>query len=1357
LTVPVLLGVPSDYATTLNNLGYAYVDLGDFTQAEIAYRDALRIRQQVLGESNENAVSSQDNLLRLREKQRARLVSTQDLDSARKVSQEALALEEKLHSPNHWRAIDARWELRRVDRLAALSHAQRRRLEDGSQWLTQARQLDKQKQPQAGLELCRRALAVRKELLGEDHPDTALALYWMGEFQASLGDFVLAEEAIRNAAEIERKVLGEAHPEYATMLGRLGHVYANMNELVRAEACYRQALRIHQEAVGEKGRQYAGSMHNLGVFLSQSLKQHADAVDLLRRALDIRTRVLGAEHTDTATTTGWLGWVYYQDDKPAEAESLLVRAVELRRKLGEQASGYRESLHDLTAFYQSRQEFARAEARLLECLRLLNTSQAPHAPELADDRQRLVKLYDRWTQSLEQRHEFATAGRIQAKALGVIEELLGKEHWQTRTARLTLASLEMKSHFTQEQVRLLDEADSHLRSARALGKEGKPGDGLRLVLHSLETYQKLFGRAHLACCDCLLQLGQLFDQTGDYLTSESYFRQRLDILTATLGRDYPDTSSGLDAWSDVADKLARQQEQKQALTAVREIFLEQADRLKKHRGPNHWRTVDARWRLARIERLAALDPGGRQRLHEADELLRSAEDLLSQGNIQESLARVQQACDARRDLLNPDHPDYADGLELLGRVYFARSDFKRAGPVWRQARSIRLKALGEMHPDFASSLDWLGWLYFEMRDDDQAASLWVRAREIREATLAADHPLRARSLNNLWLLYSSQGNLKQAEPLYRELLAIHRQAWGEEHPEFASSLDTLARLHQSMGDQELTSPGAGFARAESLYLRAEALYQRAQLIRKKARGEQHADYARGLDRLGALYLTMGRLEQADKSLTQAIEIRKIALGEKHPEYAQSLHHLGLVRSAQGDFVRAAVLLRQAVEITRQNLELTFAVQSERQQLLLARALRTYLDAYLRLATQTVLPGDETYQYVLAWKGAVFARQQRLRLERKNPDLAEGLASLRRTAAQLASLAFAVPQQQERAAWQRRMAELTEIKEQLEGELAQKSTAFKEQQDLARLDALAMRAALPPDTLLIDYLVYEFLHVATQDPMRGTWERRLIAFVVRPEQPVLQVDLGPMVPIASLIDQARAHLVEGDVRPDNQLSNAAAELRGKIWEPLQPYLSGNTTVLVSPDGALARFPLTALPGTRPETYLLEERPIAILPVPQVLPQWHERRQSAAAAQTPISLFALGDVDFGAARSATRFPPLPGTVQELEAIQQLYRATYPRGTVSISRQAQATEAAFRELAPGKRYLHLATHGFFAPPALRSFLDDSPAAVTDVDSSSASGSLRHLSRGLPPGLLSGLALAGANEGSRSPATASRGITAS
>jgi CHAT domain-containing protein len=80
------------------------------------------------------------------------------------------------------------------------------------------------------------------------------------------------------------------------------------------------------------------------------------------------------------------------------------------------------------------------------------------------------------------------------------------------------------------------------------------------------------------------------------------------------------------------------------------------------------------------------------------------------------------------------------------------------------------------------------------------------------------------------------------------------------------------------------------------------------------------------------------------------------------------------------------------------------------------------------------------------------------------------------------------------------------------------------------------------------------------------------------------------------------------------------------------------------------------------------------------------------------------------------------------------------LQILRRGKATEAAFRRQAPKHRWLHLATHGFFAPPALRSAL----AAVDEDQSADVDADLPvdRTFAGRHPGLLSGLALAGANE---------------
>src|SRR6185436_15087486 len=94
-----------------------------------------------------------------------------------------------------------------------------------------------------------------------------------------------------------------------------------------------------------------------------------------------------------------------------------------------------------------------------------------------------------------------------------------------------------------------------------------------------------------------------------------------------------------------------------------------------------------------------------------------------------------------------------------------------------------------------------------------------------------------------------------------------------------------------------------------------------------------------------------------------------------------------------------------------------------------------------------------------------------------------------------------------------------------------------------------------------------------------------------------------------------------------------------------------------------------------------------------------RPRAATRGTPFPCAELQDV---------HFPPLPAAAREADAVLQLWRDASAANTACRTGR-DATETAFKHLAPGRRVLHLATHGFF----LKGTCDAAPADARGLGS--------------------------------------------
>jgi tetratricopeptide (TPR) repeat protein len=94
---------------------------------------------------------------------------------------------------------------------------------------------------------------------------------------------------------------------------------------------------------------------------------------------------------------------------------------------------------------------------------------------------------------------------------------------------------------------------------------------------------------------------------------------------------------------------------------------------------------------------------------------------------------------------------------------------------------------------------------------------------------------------------------------------------------------------------------------------SELLRAASSRVSRRFRAQPEVE-AEVLATLGRVFLTSGRLDEAEAHHRRALELRRAAFGERSPEVAESLHSLGWVRVQRHRLADAEPLIRQSLEL-----------------------------------------------------------------------------------------------------------------------------------------------------------------------------------------------------------------------------------------------------------------------------------------------------------------------------------------------------------------------------------------------------------------------------------------------------------
>ncbi len=740
---------------------------------------------------------------------------------------------------------------------------------------------------------------------------------------------------------------------------------------------------------------------------------------------------------------------------------------------------------------------------------------------------------------------------------------------------------------------------------------------------------------------------------------------------------------------------------------------------------------------------------------------------------------------ARTRLFPPDNLDLLGAKMNLARVMFRLGDFAGARELNEAVVEVWTRLLPPDNPDLLTAKMNLGATMFKLGDLAGARELLEAVHETRARLLPPDHHDLLDARLNLALTRFALGDLVGARELEEGVLEARTRLLPRDHPDLLAAKANLATTRAELGDHagarelkedvleawtsllppdhhELLAVKLNFAvtmRALGDLDGARELDEAVLEAWTRCLPPDHPDLLAAKQNLIPDRLALGDLAGARELAEDVLEACAGFLPPDHPDLLTAEQNLAAMRYALGDLAGTHELVS--------NLLAGMRLRARGLLWEAGRPARESARAELsRLSTALFLAGTGSDAITLA--PAFFATLENLRLASvanaelthvlaERPDLSEGARRVANLRSKLGDLVASAPTDAEAiASWRAELLRITEERDRVERELRRKLTEGGTSQ--GEIDAQRLGDRLASDEAVVSFLRYS-VHL-DEDPTKSQppWNvDSLLAWVVQPGGRVLRVELGPATEVEDLVRRWRAALgrplaargvdVAGATDTANELEDLGRRLREHVLDPVLAAADEARTLNVVLDDALHLVPLDALPL---EGGLVGER-IAIRNDVTLSRLSRPRRGVAAEGGFVLAGGIDYDAELGAGAplrlDAARPPSDPGSVRfvalhetraEAEEIAGLYEDVFAR-EASILTSASASKAALHAAAPKARFLHLATHGWFASESFKSQLDSLAEQASRGTFEHAEATLT----GFAPETLCGLALAGANRG--------------
>jgi CHAT domain-containing protein/tetratricopeptide (TPR) repeat protein len=895
---------------------------------------------------------------------------------------------------------------------------------------------------------------------------------------------------------------------------------------------------------------------------------------------------------------------------------------------------------------------------------------------------------------------------------------------------------------------LLDRADS-------LYKAANYDSSIVLGELALEKATVRFGEIDTTTATVMHHLAIYNELVADYSESERLFKKALSIRKLKLGQNHPDVIKSTNGLAVVYHRQGR-------YSIAESLYVYALDVIEDSIGIQHPygraimsnlatvyrdldRYVEAESLLMRVVKIEE-ELVGHEHINVSYALNNLGNVLKDEGKYSDAEEAYLRVLAIREKYPDKDRAALANILNNLALLYNIRGRYVLAESLNVRALYLRKELHEEIHPDIALSQNNLALVYRNLGQSEMAETFLKQALRIYEQSVGVDHPDYLRCLSNIALVYWDQEKYSESEEMYRKVLSGYDMTVGSGHSKYALTLNNIGILYQ----------------VQRKFPEAELALQEAISIYENTVGSNHPDYARSLNNLASIYVNQENVLAAESLFNRALTIRENVLGANHPLVAEGIEEFSRsIRDNSGteSYIR---LSERAFRIRMGNYQKNVNILSDADALRYSRLFRNSAHICLthcwRKGFKDSLSKKLATDVILSSKGCVWDNLYRRSLvpENERDSSTYELEELYRLARfQISKLLYQVPDEEAIDTYRHELDSLNALANELEIELTRKSASFRKRQYHAEVNSVRIQTLLTGNSVLVEFLKYSFYQIIPDSII----PRYLVLVLDNTGTPFI-TDIGESSEIDSLIEKYRKHIAGMSTSGHQPLATdksvyevIAGALYNAVIKPVETHLEGKDLVFIAPDGGLNLISFAGLVDAS-GNYLIEKYPIHYLSAGRDLIRLKDKDKSGS------GLFALGDPDYNMsiaieipkipsediAADATFYTyrnvrsgskdlselvvsPLPGSRREVEGIARLWEAENSEPFL-VYFGSEATEDNFKSQSPGKKAIHLATHGYY----LQGW---------DISNKEKSGmTIDQMIVGENPLLLSGLLFAGAND---------------